>query len=326
MIRKLKSVCVALSLISMSCIATEGMAAEKTVTIGTAGVTGVYYPAGGAICRLVNRGRKEHGIRCSVESTGGSINNLEAVHNGDLELGVVQSDLLYNAYNGTEIFADVGADKILRSVFSLHSEPFTVVARKDAKINHFDDLKGKRVYLGAPGSGMRGTMDELMRRKGWNKKSFASVVDLKSNDQAQALCSGKIDAMVYSGGHPNGTIQQITSMCAAKLVDVSGPVIDRMFIEHPYYTQAVIPGGMYVGNPKDIHTFGVKAILVASANLDEDVVYRIVAAVFDNLDNFKTLHPVFATLDAKHMVQGSDVIPLHPGALKYFKEKGLLNN
>jgi uncharacterized protein len=297
---------------------------DEIITIGTAGVTGVYYPAGGAICRLVNRGRKEHGIRCTVESTGGSINNLEAIRKHDLDLGVVQSDLLYHAYNGTEVFTDVGADKELRILFSLHAEPFTVVARKDAKIDTFDDMKGKRVYIGAPGSGMRATMEELMIRKGWNKKSFTSV-DLKVSDQTDALCKGEIDAMVYAGGHPNGAIQQLTSSCDTKLVSVTGEAIDKLIAEHPFYSYAVIPGGMYVGNAKDVKTFGVKAILTASNELDEDNAYQVVKAVFDNLDNFKTLHPVFATLDAKHMVHDSDVAPFHPGAVRYFKEKGFLD-
>jgi TRAP transporter TAXI family solute receptor len=300
-------------------------AAEKTVTVGTAGVTGVYYPAGGAICRLVNRGRKEHGIRCTVESTGGSINNLEAVRKGDLELGVVQSDLLYNAYTGKEVFADVGADKNLRILFSLHSEPFTVVARKDSKINSFDDLKGKRVNIGAPGSGMRATMEDLMARKGWSNKSFASIADVKSADLTGALCGNKIDALIFAGGHPNGTIQQITSSCDTRLVNVSGPVIDKLIKEHPFYSRAFIPGGMYPGNAKDVETFGVKAVFVASASLDEEVVYEIVKAVFENLDNFKMLHPVFATLDAKHMVYDTDVAPFHPGALRYFREKRLVD-
>jgi uncharacterized protein len=316
-----------LAAITAGMIGDAGMAvaAEKIITIGTAGVTGVYYPAGGAICRLVNRGRKEHGIRCTVESTGGSINNLESVRKGELELGIVQSDLLYHAYVGDEVFSDVGADKNLRVVFSLHSEPFTVVARKDAKIDEFDDLKGKKVYLGAPGSGMRATMEELMKRKGWTNKTFGKVVDLKSNDQTTALCSGKIDAMIYAGGHPNGAIQQVTTACPTQLVDVSGPVIDQLISEHPFFTRAYIPGGMYAHNGQDTKTFGVKAVLVASKDVSDEVVYLIVKAVFDNLDNFKTLHPVFATLDAKHMVMDTDVAPLHPGALKYFKEKGLVD-
>jgi len=317
------------ALVAVTALAVMGLnipfaqAAEKIITIGTAGVTGVYYPAGGAICRLVNRGRKEHGIRCTVESTGGSINNLEAMRKGDLDLGIVQSDLLYQAYNGSEIFSDVGADKNLRVVFSLHAEPFTVVSRKDANIVNFDDLKGKRIYMGAPGSGPRATMEELMKRKGWDNKTFTNV-DLKISDGGRALCSGKIDALVYAGGHPNGAIQEITNLCPTRLVNVSGAVIDKLIAEHPFYSHAVIPGGMYVGNPKDIKTFGVKAMLVAPSNLDNDIVYQIVKAVFDNLENFKTLHPVFATLDANHMAKDNDAMPIHPGALKYYKEKGLV--
>lgn len=304
--------------------ATSAAAEERIVTIGTAGVTGVYYPAGGAICRLVNRGRKEHGIRCTVESTGGSINNLEAIRKGEMEMGVVQSDLLFHAYKGDEVFADVGADKKLRVVFSLHPEPFTVIARKDARINTFDDLKGKRINMGAPGSGMRATMEELMSRKGWTDKTFAGVVDLKAGDQAGALCSGAIDALVYAGGHPNGAVQQITSACATRLVDVSGSAIDMMIKEHPFYAYAIIPGGMYVGNDRDTRTFGVKAVLVASEDLSEEVVYQLVKAVFDNLDNFKTLHPVFAALDAPHMALDTDIAPLHAGAVRYYQEKGLI--
>lgn len=324
-IRKKIGVLLSVALMSACLDSAAALAAEKTVTIGTAGVTGVYYPAGGAICRLVNRGRKEHGIRCTVESTGGSINNLEAINKGELELGVVQSDLLYDAYNGTEIFSDVGPDKSLRGLFALHPEPFTVVVRKDAKIHSFDDLKRKKVYLGAPGSGMRATMEQLMAAKGWTHKTFSSVVDVKASDQAQALCSGRIDAMIYAGGHPNGAIQQITSMCATKLVDVDGDIIDKMIEAHPYYAHAVIPGGMYVGNPRDVHTFGVKAVLVASAELDENTVYEIVKAVFDNIDNFKTLHPVFASLNPTLMALTGNNAPIHPGALKYYRKKGLVD-
>jgi TRAP transporter TAXI family solute receptor len=298
---------------------------DKIVTMGTAGVTGVYYPAGGAICRLMNRTRKETGIRCVVESTGGSINNLEGIRKHDFDMGVVQSDLLYHAYQGDEIFTDVGADKNLRILFALHPEPFTVVARKDAKIASFDDLKGKRVSIGAPGSGMRATMEELMAKKGWTDKTFSALVDVRSNDITAALCGNRVDAVVYAGGHPNGTIQQLTSACETKLVPVTGTVIDELIKSHPFYTQAIIPGGMYSGNPKDTKTFGVRAILVASKDLDNDVAYELVKSVFDKLDVFKTLHRVFGVLDKKHMVHDTDMAPLHPGAEKYFKENGLIN-
>ena len=300
-------------------------AADKIITVGTAGVTGVYYPAGGAICRLMNRGRKESGIRCAVESTGGSINNLESIRKGDLDVGVVQSDLLYNAYNGSDIFADVGADKKLRVLFSLHSEPFTVVARKDSKIINFDDLKGNRISLGAPGSGMRATMEELMKRKGWTEKTFSAVVDIKSNDITSALCDNKVDAIVFAGGHPNGTIQQLTSSCETKLVNVAGSTIDDLISGRPFYSSAVIPGGMYNGNPKDTKTFGVKAVLVTSEDMSDDVAYEMVKSVFEHLEDFKTLHPVFATLDVGHMVHDTEIVPMHNGAVRYFKGKGLVD-
>ena len=298
-------------------------AAEKNITIGTAGVTGVYYPAGGAICRMVNRGRKEHGIRCAVESTGGSIANFEGIHNKDLDLGVVQSDLLYSAYNGTGIFSDAGADKKLRVLLSLHTEPFTIVARKNSKITSFDDLKGKKIYIGAAGSGMRATMEELIAQKGLNK-NFANIVDVKSNDQSKALCEGKIDALVYAGGHPNGAIQQVTSACQTHFVDISEADISKLIATHPFYTRASIPANMYNGNPQETKTFGVRALLVASLDMEDAIAYEVVKAVFENLDNFKTLHPVFATLNLKQMLINEDVAPLHTGALKYYREKGML--
>lgn len=300
-------------------------AAEKNITIGTAGVTGVYYPAGGAICRMVNRGRKEHSIRCAVESTGGSISNLEGISNKDLDFGVVQSDILYYAYTGTEIFTDAGSDKKLRVLFSLHPEPFTIIARKDAKINSFDDLKDKKLYVGAAGSGTRATMEELLGQKGMNSKSFAKFVDIKPSEQAKSLCDGKIDALVYAGGHPNGTIQQVTSTCSTRLVDVSDKDIDKMLALRPFYVRTTIPAGMYKDNPQETKTFGVRALLVTSADMDDTVVYEVVKSMFENIDNFKTLHPVFATLDAKHMVENETIAPLHNGAVKYYKEKGLMH-
>ncbi len=298
-------------------------AAEKNITIGTAGVTGVYYPAGGAICRMVNRGRKEHGIRCAVESTGGSIANLEGIHNKDLDMGVVQSDLLYYAYTGTEIFSDAGSDKKLRVMLSLHPEPFTIVARKNSKINIVDDLKGKKIYIGATGSGMRATMEELIKLKGLSK-NFATVVEIKSNDQAAALCEGKIDALVYAGGHPNGAIQQVTSACPTHLVSVADADVEKMMAAHPFYVRASIPANMYNGNPQETKTFGVRALLVTSSDTDDEVVYEVVKSVFENLENFKTLHPVFASLDANKMVVSDNIAPLHSGAEKYYREKGLM--
>lgn len=321
---KQRSLLCLLAIISIFIDMPSPYAAEKNITIGTAGITGVYYPAGGAICRMVNRGRKEHGIRCAVESTGGSISNLEGIHNKDLDFGVVQSDLLYYAYTGTEIFSDAGSDKKLRVVLSLHPEPFTILARSDAKINVFDDLKGKRIYAGVTGSGTRATMDDLLTQKGLSIKNFAKFVDIKANDQKKALCDAKIDALVYAGGHPNGAIQEVTSACATKLISLPEKDIEKMLAAHPFYVRSSIPANMYKGNSQEIKTFGVRALLVTSEDMDTEVVYEVVKAVFENLENFKTLHPVFASLYEKQMVVNNSIAPLHPGAIKYYKEKGMI--
>ena len=298
-------------------------AQERILTIGTASVTGVYYPAGGAICRLVSRHKKEHGIRCVVEPTGGSIYNLSAIRAGEMDMGVVQSDWQYHAYNGTALLAKEGADTHLRSVFSLHAEPFTVLARKDANIKGFDDLKGKRVNIGNQGSGMRATMEILMKQKGWTMKDL-NVSEMKASDQGKALCNNEIDAMIYAAGHPNGTILEVTAACDAVLVPVEGPDVNALLQKYPFYADATIPGGMYAGNPNPTHTFGVKATLVSSDSVPEDVVYQVVKAVFDNISGFKDLHPVFSTLDPSRMVHDGNTAPLHPGAERYYREKGLL--
>ena len=301
---------------------TVAPASDKFITIGTGGVTGVYYPAGGAICRLVNRGRKEHGIRCSVESTGGSVYNLNAVRSGELDIAVAQSDWQFHAVKGSGIFSSVGPDNKLRAMFSLHSEPFTVLARKDANINKFEDILGKRVNIGNPGSGMRATMDVIMEKMGWKKDSFKLASELKASEQAQALCDNKIDVMIYAAGHPNGAVQEVTTTCDTKIIPVTGPVIDTLVKENPYYAYATIPGGRYAGNPNDIKTFGVKATFVTSSDVSPDAIYEVVKAVFDNFDNFKTLHPVFANLDPKTMISEGNTAPLHDGAIKYYKQRG----
>ncbi|WOF74559.1 TAXI family TRAP transporter solute-binding subunit [Parvibaculaceae bacterium PLY_AMNH_Bact1] len=294
------------------------------VTVGTGGITGVYYPTGGAICRLVNKDRKTHGIRCSVESTGGSLFNINAIREGDLEMGVAQSDWQFHAYNGTSKFAETGDFSELRSVFSLHPEPFTVVARADAGITSFEDLEGKRVNIGNPGSGQRATMEIVMEALGWTTRNFALASELKSAEQSLALCDNKIDAIVFTVGHPSGSIQEATTTCDTVLVNVNGEAVDKLIADNSFYGPATIPGGMYNGNPEDVSTFGVAATFVTSVNVDDEIVYQLVKAVFENFDDFKKLHPAFAVLTKEGMVRNALSAPLHPGAERYYKEAGLL--
>lgn len=308
------------SLAAGSAVAQE----QQFISVGTGGVTGVYYPVGGAICRLMNQTRREHGIRCSVESTGGSVFNVNAIKGGDLEFGVVQSDVQYNAFNGEANFADGGAHEDLRSVFSLHAEPLTVVARSEAGVAGFDDLKGKRVNIGNPGSGQRALMDLLIAEKGWTNSDFALAAELAPAEQSSALCDNNIDAFAYTVGHPAGAIQEATTTCDSVIVPVEGEAVEKLVTDNPYYFKAVIPGGMYRGTDNDVNTFGVGATVVTSATVDDEVVYQFVKAVFDDFDNFKSLHPALANLTPEDMVGQGNSAPVHPGAEKYYKEKGWL--
>ncbi|MBU2963325.1 TAXI family TRAP transporter solute-binding subunit [Citreicella sp. C3M06] len=300
-------------------------AQEQTfISIGTGGVTGVYYPTGGAICRLVNKDRKTHGIRCAVESTGGSVYNINTIKAGELEFGVAQSDWQYHAYNGTSQFEGDAAFPDIRAVFSIHPEPFTLIARADAGIETFEDLKGKRFNVGNAGSGLRGTTEVLMAEYGMTMDDFALATEYKGSEMSQQLCDGNIDAMVYVVGHPAAAIEEAATTCDVKLVNVVGPVIDKLIEENPYYRTAVVPGGTYSGNPDDVTTFGVGATLVSSAQVPEEVVYIVAKSVMENIDDFRQLHPAFANLDPAEMVTDGLSAPLHPGAERAYKELGLI--
>jgi uncharacterized protein len=302
--------------------ASAAIAQDKFVTIGTGGQTGVYYVVGQSICKLVNRGTGKHHIKCTAPSTGGSIANINAIKAGDQDMGVAQSDWQYHAYHGTSKFKDQGPFKELRSVFSVHGEPFTVVARKDSGVKTFADLKGKRVNVGNPGSGQRATMGVVLEALGWTESDFALASELKSSEQAAALGDNKVDAIVFTAGHPNGSIQEATTTTDALLIPVTGPAIDKLVADNPYYAKAVVPGGMYRGNDEGVETFGVKATFVSSSKVPEEVIYQVVKAVFDNFDRFKKLHPAFANLKEKDMITAGNSAPLHAGAVKYYKEKG----
>jgi hypothetical protein len=319
-IKTLSTLCVAATALT----AVTAVTAQEFITIGTGGVTGVYYPAGGAICSLVNKNRKSHGIRCSVESTGGSVYNLNTIRAGELDMGVAQSDMQYQAYNGTGEFAAQGGDSKLRSLFALHPEAFTVVARADAKVKNFADLKGKKVNIGNPGSGQRAIVEALVKIMGWTLDDFALASELKAAEQSKALCDGKVDAIVYAVGHPNGSIKEATTACDAVLVEASGAAVDKLIKDNGYYRVATIPAGMYRGNDNDINTFGVGATFVASADVKADTVYQVVKAVFENFDSFRRLHPAFEHLNKKQMVKDGLSAPLHEGAIRYYKEAGLL--
>jgi len=306
-------------------LATPANAAEQTfVSIGTGGVTGVYYPTGGAICRLVNKNRKEHGIRCSVESTGGSVYNINTIRGGELDMGVAQSDWQYHAYNGTgkEAFIKAGPFKELRAVFSVHAEPISIVARTDSGIKSVEDLVGKRVNIGNPGSGTEATWKVMWAALGHSNDDLKLASQMKSAETPGALCDNKIDAFFWLVGNPAALNKEATTTCDAVFVDVSGAAVDKLVSDNSFYRYAKIPGGMYRGNPDDIATFGVGATFVTSTAVPENVIYEVVKAVFENFEDFKKLHPAFGGLVESEMITDALSAPLHDGAAKYYKERG----
>ncbi len=298
--------------------------AQEPLTIGTGSEAGVYYQVGRALCYLAARDESLKSADCKALSTAGSIFNLKNLRNGALQVGVAQSDWHYHAVRGSGPFAEVGPDAELRSLFSVHGEPFTVVARRDAGISKLQDLAGKRVNIGNPGSGQRATMEIVMAALGWDRSAFSLADELPASQQSLALCHDRVQAMIYTVGHPNASVGQAAGLCDAVMVEVSGAAIDKLIAENPFYAETVIPGGIYAGNPDPVKTFGVKATVVAAASLDEALAYAIVRSVLGDLRRFRKMHPAFGGLNAKRMVADGLSAPLHPGALRYFREAGLL--
>ena len=302
-------------------------------TIGTGGPTGVYFQTGNAICKMLHKsaisadhGRKKgtaKAYRCTAPSTGGSNYNIGQIKDGQFQFGVAQSDWQYHAYNGTRPDKVKPYDK-LRAVFSAHPEPFQIIARKGSKIKDWKSLKGKKVNIGNPGSGQRGTFEVLMEAHGVDTGYFGSTSELTSSEQSGALCDKKIDAFGYTVGVPNAGVAQSTDGCGASIINLNTDAVKTLVADNPFYAFATIPKGTYKTSKKDVTTFGVMASFVTSADVSDDLVYAVTKAVFENLDDFRKQHPAFANLDPKKMIVDGLSAPLHPGAVKYYKEKGLM--
>jgi len=320
-----KNLCIVL--FSLLCgLAFSAYPAERRqlVSLGTGGVTGVYYPTGGAICRLVNQLRQQHGIRCAVQSTPGSVANINRVRSGDMELGLAESGWLYQAWTGRGHFADRGAAPELRTLLKLFPEYLTVLARPDAGIQNFSDIRDKRISIGKPGTSQRSTMNALMQSNDWGLQDFAVALSLGAAEQAGALCEGKIDVMIYTVGHPSGATKEAARECGGQLVAVRPENAMQLTTENPHYMPMVIRAGLYPENRQDVSTVGVNATFFANADLSDEVAYAVVKSLFEQFEQFRAMHPAFAGLKPEQMVQGPYPAPLHPGAERYFREAGLL--
>ncbi len=292
------------------------------VVIGTGTPSGTYYPLGGSVCRLFNLDAAQGERRCVAEVAAGPIANLDALRNKRIDIAIVPSDVLADAVAGQGPFALRGPDTNLRVLFTGHADAFTIVARRELGIRNVAGLRGKRINMGSPGSGEQLGMARIMTALGVTPKDFAAVHEFSAAEQHRALCANELDAIVYSVGHPNGLIADVVRMCRGVLLDVSGPPIDAVLASHLEYERAVIAGGTYLDNPTDVQTMGVRAVVVATTRLSDALAFDITKSVFDNFDDFRRLHPLFAMLSVDHMADIGPSAPAHPGALRFYRERG----
>lgn len=302
----------------------QAQSPTKFVSIGTGGVTGVYYVTGGAICRFVNRTRNEHGMRCREESSAGSVVNLDSLRRGSVNFALVQADLQFQAFKGQGAYAKTAPQEQLRSVFSTYPEILTVVAAKGTPGANINSLKGRRISLGMQGTGSRATVEAILQKEGWGSGDLQPVAERSPDEQSYAMCEGKIDAYVFVAGHPSSNVMRAVKECQARILGLSPEAIAHMVSLQPYFTASAVPGGVYPDHPEPVQSLGLMATLMTNAEVPEAAVYAVVKAVFDNFEEFKKLHPALSRLDPKTMVKDGLTAPLHPGALRYYKEKGWL--
>ncbi|ANK80788.1 MAG: hypothetical protein TEF_08235 [Rhizobiales bacterium NRL2] len=287
---------------------------QRFVTIGTDSVTSSYYAAGGAVCRMVNRARESHGLRCAVEPTGGSVYNLNTIRSGELDFGIVRSDRSFEAQNGAARFEAQSPFTELRAVFALHSEPLTVLVRADSAVRRFADLRYRRIALADPLSSARLSTQAVLAAFGWT-----AVDDVDTG--AGPLCDGRVGALAFTAAHPSAAVRQ-AFRCDLRVLPVTGRSVDQVLAEYPYYRRAEVPGGLYPGNPAYAASMGPGAVLMTSTAMPEEAVHALVRSVFGDFARFHRLHPTLYHLRAEDMATRGYTAPLHPGALRYYREQG----
>jgi len=296
--------------------------ATEFITIGTGSVTGTYYPTGAAICKLVNKYKKVTNIRCSVESTAGSVYNINTLKSGELDFAIAQSDVVFQASKGTNKFKNRPIKK-LKSIMAIYPELLTLVTREDANIKQLLDIKEKRINLGNIGSGNEATAMVLLKQSKIKKNDLKFAGEYEADAMPQALKDNKIDGYFYMVGHPTANVKEAANSIKMKIIPLDGSAVKNLITKYPYFTQEEIPKGMYKGNPDSIKTFGVKAVLVTTSETSNKAVYTITKAILENFVIFKKFHSTYSNITKKSLLQGLSA-PLHEGAQKYYKEAGLL--
>jgi TRAP transporter TAXI family solute receptor len=314
-------VCAVAALALQGCVLVQY---RPEVAIGTGRPGGVYLALGDSICRFFNLDGAQRRLRCAAFVSRGPVANIESLRDGRVDIVVVQSDVLADAFAGAGPFASRGPDEALRVLFTGQTEAFTIVARRELGIRAATELRGKRINLGSPGSGERVSMERVLAALGFAPMDFAATRELPLAEQHDAFCGNALDAIVYTVRHPNGFVDDAIRTCGGVLVDVSGPPIDALLTGHPEYSRAVVSGGTYPGNPHAVATLAVRTTIITTSRLPEAVAYEITKALFENVDDFRRLHPDFATLLPRDMVPNDTTVPVHTGAARYYRGRGWL--
>ena len=294
--------------------------------VGTGSVQGAYFPIGGVICRLVNRHKHLHKIRCSLESTSGSIANLRDLEQQKFDLVFAQSDWQYHAYNGSSTFEKDGPNKNLRAVFALEADPLALLVPQDSEVNSFDGLADKRVSFGYTRSLQHRIINDFLAVKKWTSKNFKEIRPMSDERQVRQICDGQLDAILLLSSSLSDRLRNLSDDCKLRMLPIEGDEVKQVIAQKPYYRTAKVLRGMFIESEQEILSFGLGATAVADENTSPKAIYHIVKEVAENFNDFKSLHPTLAALDKRELSNAGIAIPLHPGAVRYYREARLLKN
>lgn len=294
--------------------------AKKDYILATGGTGGTYYPFGGAIANIWNT--KIENMNVTAQATGASAENLRLINKGDAEFGTVQNDVMDYAFNGTDMFAGEKLSNIA-TIGTLYPEVIQIAVSENSGINSIYDFKGKRISVGDAGSGVEFNAKQIMEGYGLTFNDIKKS-NLSFKESAEAIQNGTLDGCIITAGVPNAALQELAFSAGLKLIPVSGNEAATVMDKYGYYTATTIPGGTYKGSDEDVPALAIKATLAVSASLDEDTVYEMTKALFENLQELGNAHAKGKEVSAASAVTGVSV-PFHPGAVKYYKEIGLMN-
>ena len=287
---------------------------EQFINIATGGTAGTYYPIGGAIAEVLNK----NGMNASAQSTGASVANINMLKDKQVELAIVQNDITYYAVNGEEMFKEGGKIENLSGIASLYPETCQFVVREDSGIKSIPDLKGKRVAVGAAGSGAEANARQILEAYGITYEDVEEQF-LSFAEGSYALKDGTVDAAFVTAGYPTASVQDIASQNKIRLLPVGDEQIKILSEKYPFYTKTTVPSGVYQGFDEEISTVSVMAILVANEKIDTALGEKLTKAVFDNLDKIAAAHAAGKNITKENALKGMDFIKMNEGATKVLK-------